>query len=986
MSMIRKYFEKVKEHTKAYGEKTIVLWECGSFYEVYGLKDKTGTIITPAILSFAKICDFRIANKKICVGEHNIVMAGFGNYMLDKYLKKLNDNGYTVPIYKQDIPGSNTTRSLRLISSPGTYLPDEEQHITNNIMCCWIEKYDKSILETPYILCGLSNIDIFTGKPNLFEFKREKFHDPTTFDEMERFYSIYQPSEIIFIYNHDDKKEIEEIVQFSSIKCSNIHYISLLDETNAFYKEIKNCEKQTYQEELLTFFYDIKDYDFFIDTLQLAHHPTATQSFCFLLEFVRQHNPNLVRKIHEPQLDNINHNLLLANHSLKQLHILDTSDYKTQYSSVSNLINKCKTPMGRRRLNHILLNPVTDVNYLNTEYEIVGYILDHFDNYSFIRHDFSPMRDLEKLYRKVILKIITPYELSCIYTTIKLALSIHNKIKEDKVLMKYIQDSITEDIERKGEEVLKMLDSIFNWPIAETLTSVPFDENCFKKNFSTSLDNAEQKHVENKDKLESIRSYFNTVLEKYERKTLKNPYVKINITEKSVYSLVTTNRRSMILKDKLTKKSNNNLLYSSSYNGERHTLAFSQERIQYNTAGKSNKRIDSKEIGNICSKISVSFTHLKDELKTQYKEVIERIQMYGEHIQVIVQYIILLDVLVTKAYVAKKYNYCRPVIDDSREKSFFEAKQIRHALIEHLQKNEIYVPNDISLGTQINGMLLFGTNAVGKSSLIRSIGITIILAQSGMFVPCSHLLFKPYGRLFTRILGNDNIFKGLSTFAVEMSELRTILKMSDQNSLILGDELCSGTETTSALKIFGAGIIRLSERKASFIFATHFHEITAMEEIKQLKNLALRHMTVIYNREKDSLIYERKLTEGPGNHIYGLEVCKALKLPKDFMNLALSLKTDNGILRPSILLQNQSCYNRDKIKGGICEKCGEREAVDVHHLHFQKYANSDGFIGHFHKNHKANLINICRECHNEIHKKNEQGRLLKSTNGMVLEG
>ena len=104
------------------------------------------------------------------------------------------------------------------------------------------------------------------------------------------------------------------------------------------------------------------------------------------------------------------------------------------------------------------------------------------------------------------------------------------------------------------------------------------------------------------------------------------------------------------------------------------------------------------------------------------------------------------------------------------------------------------------------------------------------------------------------------------------------------------------------------------------------------------------------------------------------------------MNLALSLKTDNGILRPSILLQNQSCYNRDKIKGGICEKCGEREAVDVHHLHFQKYANSDGFIGHFHKNHKANLINICRECHNEIHKKNEQGRLLKSTNGMILEG
>ena len=195
----------------------------------------------------------------------------------------------------------------------------------------------------------------------------------------------------------------------------------------------------------------------------------------------------------------------------------------------------------------------------------------------------------------------------------------------------------------------------------------------------------------------------------------------------------------------------------------------------------------------------------------------------------------MLDVLLSKAYVAKKYKYCRPTIDMSRERSFLNAENMRHPLIEHLQTNEIYVPNDISLGENTRGTLLFGTNAVGKSSLIRSMGISIILAQSGMFVPCSSFLYKPYTRLFTRILGNDNIFKGLSTFAVEMSELRTILKMADENSLILGDELCSGTETTSALKIFGAGTIQLHERKSSFIFATHFHEITKMKPVMALR-------------------------------------------------------------------------------------------------------------------------------------------------------
>ena len=133
-----------------------------------------------------------------------------------------------------------------------------------------------------------------------------------------------------------------------------------------------------------------------------------------------------------------------------------------------------------------------------------------------------------------------------------------------------------------------------------------------------------------------------------------------------------------------------------------------------------------------------------------------------------------------------------------------------------------------------SGILLYGTNAVGKTSLIRALGIAVIMAQSGLFVPCSQFTFKPYNYIFTRILGNDNIFKGLSTFAVEMSELRTILKSANSNSLILGDELCSGTETTSALSIFVASLERLHTLESTFLFATHFHEVLDYEEVKNL--------------------------------------------------------------------------------------------------------------------------------------------------------
>ena len=123
---------------------------------------------------------------------------------------------------------------------------------------------------------------------------------------------------------------------------------------------------------------------------------------------------------------------------------------------------------------------------------------------------------------------------------------------------------------------------------------------------------------------------------------------------------------------------------------------------------------------------------------------------------------------------------------------------------------------------------------------------------------CLYLVFiyyKPYNSIFTRILGNDNIFKGLSSFAVEMIELNTILKLSNKNSLILGDELCSGTETTSAICIFSSGIIKLQERMSSFIFATHFHEVCKIKEVTSLQNVVMKHMKVIYNKEKDRLEY-----------------------------------------------------------------------------------------------------------------------------------
>jgi DNA mismatch repair protein MutS len=205
------------------------------------------------------------------------------------------------------------------------------------------------------------------------------------------------------------------------------------------------------------------------------------------------------------------------------------------------------------------------------------------------------------------------------------------------------------------------------------------------------------------------------------------------------------------------------------------------------------------------------------------------------------------------------------------------------------------------------------------------------------------------------------------------------LKQANQNSLILGDELCSGTESTSALSIFTAGLESLHAIEASFIFATHFHEITRYEEIAVLDKLRMYHMAVIYNKAKKQLIYDRKLKEGPGESMYGLEVCKSLDLPYDFLERAHSLRQKYSG-NTSVLLNSSSHFNNKKLRGK-CEICKKEAGVEVHHLQHQKNAVNGIIDKYFNKDHPANLINICENCHIKIHKGGTEHKIVKTSDG-----
>jgi DNA mismatch repair protein MutS len=998
MALIKEYFELTKKYQDEYGENTILLMQVGSFFEVYGIYSEITKAITGSkIIDFSQICELNIVEKNTCVGKDNVMMAGFKDMQIEKYIKKIQDAGFTVVVYVQDEAVKNTTRSLGGIFSPGTYFQPESQNLTNSITCIWIDLIENKVLmKGKFVVVGVANIDIYTGKTSIFQFKETYINNPTTYDELERFISIYNPSEVLLISNLPEEKELDYIISYAGISSSLIHKIHIVEKNEQSEKmiRVKNCEKQYYQKAVLSKFYKFDDYNVFVQNFY--ENNIATQSFCYLLDFVYQHNPHLVNKLSEPIFENCSARLSLANHSLKQLNIINDGNVKSsKYSCVSQLLNNCQTPMGKRKFLYNILNPVCDEEYLQREYDITEYYLSEIEKYNNLyKMKLSSIKDLSKWERLIFLKKISPKSFYSLHNNIKIIKEIYNCVKTDETLIKYFNvfESNILNIESYCDDLLNFINSNIEIELAKDIDQCQqFEVNFIKLGVDEELDKKTDTLRDSEIKLEEIRLYLSSLIENKEKKSSKtSDYVKIHETEKNNFSLLSTSRRCKLLADSLpASETITTLSFISKGSTKMFDLKMSKNLFLFEKQSASNNYIVNEQINGFCKTISSIKISMRDLITLVYNKFVVKIESYQNKLESIINFITLIDLLHTKSLIAKNFNYCKPNIVKS-SKSFVDAKNLRHCLIEQFQTNEIYVTNDIVLGdSKTDGMLLYGTNAVGKTSFIRALGIAVILAQSGLYVPCSEFNFKPYKYIFTRIIGNDNIFKGLSTFAVEMSELRTILRLMNENSLVLGDELCSGTETMSAISIFIAGIQQLHRCESSFIFATHLHEIVDFEEITSLNKLVQKHMAVVYDKENDALVYDRKLREGPGSNMYGLEVCKSLNLPDDFIRAAFDIRMKYSPENGSLLSQKSSHFNSKKIVS-MCENCFKNPAKEVHHLQHQSEANDIGLINNsdrvFHKNNLANLMSLCEACHDEMHEKFKKGsKRVKTTRGYKVQ-
>jgi DNA mismatch repair protein MutS len=786
------------------------------------------------------------------------------------------------------------------------------------------------------------------------------------------------PSEVIVI-SHLTEKQTDQILQFSGLKAAMIHKIILETETNPVKLEsVENCLKQKYVSHILSTFFGEESVAV---CKEFSTYSIATQAFCYLLHFLQEHNPSLVKRIAIPSFQNTSNRLVLANHTLKQLNIIDdhTADGKKsgRYSSVLALLNRCCTSIGKRIFQAQLTNPVFDCDWLNGEYDMTEEMLKH--DISNLRKQLSKIKDLEKIGRQIVARKIYPHSLYHLYESVNV---IHQLTADDmfsnRSLSKYLSGPVDENISLQTREVLDRIQSFFMIEKCRGLDSTTvFPENIVQRGVSPVLDGLLDDYTHNLSLFHNVKQVLNQLMQTGDK---KEDFIKIHETEKSGSTLQITKKRGEVLKRVLAGLKPESVTFAAD-------LVIPVKDIRFVKASASNDEIDFPQLANITRRLLSLKDRISEEIARTFAAFLRTFETdYYKSLCSIIHWVGKLDVLQCKTYVAREYCYCKPVIRADADQSFIDAHGLRHVLIEHIQQNEVYVKNDICLADNVladTGILIFGTNAVGKTSFIRAVGICVIMAQCGMYVPCASFTYKPYTAIFSRILGNDNIFKGLSTFAVEMSELRIILKMADENSLVLGDELCSGTETESAMSIFSTGLIELHEKRATFLFATHFHEITKYEEIQGLIRLGLKHMTVHYDPEIKGLVYDRILKDGQGSRMYGLEVCKSLYMENAFLERAYLFRNKYFTDQTGELAFKPANYNQKKIRGR-CEMCHTDIAEEIHHLSPQRLADEKGFIDMCHKNHRGNLAALCEKCHDKIHEANVALVKRKTTRGYKL--
>ena len=936
------YFDLQKHFESKYGENALVFMEIGTFFEVYEVNNDE--LKVGKAKEVAELLNIQLTRKNKNILENSIknpLLAGVPVISIERYLARLiNTQKYTIIMVKQKGIMPKVQRYVANVISPGTNFEYQTNTVETNLVSLTIDQ-NQGIFSA-----GYAAIDVTTGKTIVNEMHSNRDDKTYALDEIFNLLQTYNTAEVILSLKSTeiDKEWIHaylELAQFSTTYTDS------------------SC-KIMYQNELFKRVYEINSFLSPIEYLDLERYPYTTEALAILIEFIIEHDEAIIEKMNRPHFLGGSRYLYLGNNALEQLGVISKNRSEI---TLLELIDKTSTAFGKRLLRERLLSPIIDKELLEARYDLSQKLMNRSEQYD---THLKNIYDLERITRRIKLQKLHPVELSYMMMSLNAIANLLKDVQIDKVS---IQDNLSTDV----DEFIAYLEQTFNLEVCAKFRIDQINDNIFKNGVYPTIDTILEKQNAEIAKLEYVSNHIDKLFDKDKRiSNSKNGYADIAYLESEGYSINLTKTRFTMIEKELKES-------FVTIEGEHHFFKdFHYKHL------KNAVKINAKLFEEITQSFENNQVKLVSLVKERYLQTLLALENRFSHLlDELITFVANIDVAISNAKCTKSMNLSRPLLQD--EGNAYEAIGLRHPIIEANEQRGVYVPNDIYLGegiktehnhitlnasnaNPVQGVLLYGINSSGKSSLMKSIGLSVILAQAGFFVPCTELKLGMYEQLFTRIVSQDNLYKGLSTFSVEMMELKNIFNRATQRSLILGDEISQGTETESGLAIVAGAILKLLELKSTFIFATHLHQLKNIEALHNIDSLILLHLGVSYDEQKDILIYNRQLQLGMGSSLYGLEFAKSLHMDKTFLKNAYKIR--DTLMGNSSELQKLSHKRRSRYNKNLyvakCALC-DQDVEDVHHIAEQNLANNEGMIGAMSKNHKYNLIPLCKRHHKLVH-------------------
>jgi DNA mismatch repair protein MutS len=501
------------------------------------------------------------------------------------------------------------------------------------------------------------------------------------------------------------------------------------------------------------------------------------------------------------------------------------------------VLDETLTPMGGRFLRSSILKPLIDVQEIKRRQDAVEYLADDFEMLESLRTSLRRIQDIERLASRVNSKIANARDL----TAIKNSLVHFPKIKKTLGISK---DPFLKSLSQEIHECIGMKELIGKSIIENPPISLS-DGGIIKDGFHTEVDDLRKISKRGKD--------FIAELEQKEKQQTGINSLKIGYNRVFGYYIEITKANLHMAPERYIRK-------QTLVGGER----FITPEL---------KEYESKVLGSEERLKNLEYRIFQDILEEMRKD---SVQLTGTSFA-----LALVDFMASLSVVAKRHNYIKPVVD---ENGVIEITDGRHPVLERMQTDERFIPNNIYLDTDDERLLVItGPNMAGKSTYMRQVALIVIMAQMGGFVPASEARTGLTDRIFTRIGASDFLTKGQSTFMVEMIEVANITHNATSKSLIILDEVGRGTSTFDGISIAWAVAEHiLNKIRARTLFATHYNELTELA----LTHDGVRNFNVAVKEWGDEIIFLRKIEKGPADKSYGIQVARLAGLPDGIIKRA----------------------------------------------------------------------------------------------------